>query len=105
METQPTVVIPDGSIDMNGQLSDVMSSLTDAMVPFILLSFVITLLFVVLYVVSMIRRRKLENAILDMQKVLHEMNEREKARSTPRPMSDPPKTSEDKILAARNPQE
>ncbi len=105
METQPTVVMPDGSIDINGQLPDIMSSLTDAMAPFILLSFVITLAFVVLYVVSMIRRRKLENAILDMQKVLHEMNEREKARQAPRPMSDVPRTSEDKILAAREPKE
>lgn len=106
METQPTIVVPEESIesiDISNQLSDVMSSLTETLAPYMLLSLVITLLFVVMYIVSQFRRRKLENAILDMQKVLHEMNEREKARLHPMPVNEKIMNSDDKIIATEGP--
>ena len=90
METQPaptpTVVVSEDaleSIDIGGQLTEVMGPLMDMLAPIMILSVVVTVLFVFMYILSMFRRRKLEKAILDMQKILHEMNERDKARSLP----------------------
>lgn len=106
METQPQIVIPEESLqslDVSNQLSDITTSLTDTFAPFILLSLVITGLFVMMHIISMFRRRKLENALFDMQRVLHEMNERDKARQGPRPL-DTAGNNNDRILAVTEPQ-
>lgn len=101
MDSEQTLLTPDGSTDISNQLFDMTSSITDALAPFMLLSFVITVAFVVLYVVSLIRRRKLENALFDIQKTLHEMNERDKARSKPRSTPNRPESRNETIAASK----
>ena len=48
-------------------------------------SLILGVVILVLWILSMIRHRKVQAAIFDMQEVLHEMNERDKVRSTPSP--------------------
>lgn len=69
--------------DLGSQLPDLTSSINDMLAPIMWLSVAISIVFIVLYISAMFRRRKLENALFDMQKTLHEINERDKARSTP----------------------
>ena len=85
------------SIDIGTQLPDVTASITDMLAPILWLSVVMTVVFVVLYVSSIVRRRKVENAVLNIQKTLHELNERDKARSTP--TSPPAPTSHGAVIA------
>ncbi len=100
METQQTVVIPEGSVDINEQLSDITASFSEMLAPFILLSLAVTAGFMILSIISMVRRRKLENALLDMQKTLHEMNERDKARDKPQQSQARPESRNETIAAA-----
>lgn len=91
-----------GSIDIGTQLPDITSSITDMLMPIVLLSLAMTVIFVGLYISSIVRRRRVENAIFDIQKTLHEMNERDKARSTPKPIVTPPpqpRSSDGAIIA------
>ena len=46
-------------------------------------SLVLTIIVVVMWIVAMWHRRKVQNAILDIQQTLHEMNERDKQRTRP----------------------
>lgn len=66
------------------------SSMTDMLTPFIWLSVALTIVFIVLYISSMLRRRKLENAIFAIQKSIEEMNERDKKRPVPHVPPTPP---------------
>ena len=100
MEFDPTIFIPDGSTEASDQLPDINSIIGDILGPFMWVSTALTVLIVILYVYSMMRRRKLEKALLDIQKTLSEMNERDKARSTPAPL---PKRSDDRIIALEQP--
>ena len=106
METQPaptpTVVVSEDaleSIDIGGQLTEVMGPLMDMLAPIMILSVVVTVLFVFMYILSMFRRRKVEKAILDIQKTLHEMNERDKARIKPATPAAQPRIHNDTIAA------
>lgn len=83
--------------DIGNQLT---SSITDMLGPVIWLSVALTIVFIVLYISAMIRRRKVENAVLDMQKLLHEMNERDKARMAPIHQVT---AKDDKIIALEQP--
>ncbi len=105
METNQTLYTNDGTTDLGTQLPNITSSITDMLGPFVLLSFVISVIFLVFYVIAMIRRRKLENALFDIQKNLSEMNARDKARGakiTPTPQ---PRTGSEKIAIAQSPDE
>lgn len=93
------------------QMPDLAASIQEALAPFILLSVIITVIFAVLYIVSLVRRWKVEQAILDIQKTIHEMNERDKARSTPvAPVVSPPPAEpirpgeRDRIIAKADPE-
>lgn len=59
-------------------------------------SLVLTLVFIVFWITAALHRRKVQNAIIDIQKTLHEMNERDKLRQTPTPQpviqTEPPVT-------------
>lgn len=78
---------PDGSsLDIGSRLPDIDSLLSSILGPIMWVSIIITVAFIALYVASILRRRKVENAILDIQKVIHEMNERDKKRNTQPPM-------------------
>jgi len=54
-------------------------------------SLVITVVIMVMWVLSWMHRRKVQNAILDIQSVLHEMNERAK---TTQPQTIPPENDQ-----------
>lgn len=47
-----------------------------------IVSSVITILILVLYIFSAVRKYKVQNAIFDIQKTLHEINDREKVANT-----------------------
>lgn len=79
--------------------TDLMSSLNDMLAPFIWLSVALTVVFVVFYVSAHLRRRKLENALFDIQGTLKEMNERDKARTAPTPPPLPQSNQHDTIIA------
>lgn len=83
------------------ELTDITASISDALGPIIWLSVAVTIIFVALYLSSIMRKRKVENAILDIQKTLHEMNERDKARSAPRPMPAPQAPAEKEPIIAK----
>ena len=101
MLSEQFLVGGDGSsIDTGNPLTSLTSSLSDALMPFIWLSVVLTIVFIVLYVSSMLRKRKVENAILDIQKTIHEMNERDKARSASTPRVQPQKLPEKEPIIA-----
>lgn len=89
----------DMSTEAGEPLVDV-SSLTDAAMPLLWLSASLTLLFIALYIRSSLKRRKLEKAILDIQKTVHEINERDKAQSA-RPKPPLPRSDSDRIIAAK----
>jgi|GEM_PF-6878349 len=57
-----------------------LSSLTSSLAPFILGSAVVTIVLVILYAISVISKWRANKAILDMKKILIEMNERDKLR-------------------------
>lgn len=89
----------DISTEAGEPLVDV-TSLTDAAMPLLWLSAALTLLFIALYIRSSLKRRKLEKAILDIQKTVHEINERDKSRSKPPvPL---PRSDDDRIIAKTN---
>jgi heme exporter protein D len=96
MDTQSPITTPE-SLDISNQLSDITSSMTETLAPFIFLSMALTVIFVIMYIVSVFRRRKVENAVLDMQKILHEMNEREKARTKSQPTPERPESRKEII--------
>lgn len=85
------------SAETGTQLPDLTGAVTDMLAPFMWLSVALTVLFVVFYVISMVRRRKLENALFDIQKNLRELNERDKARS--QPASPPRAPGQERIIA------
>lgn len=60
------------------------ASITNTLGPILLLSTILSVLLIIAYVFSVIRRYKVEKAILAMQKDIHEMNERQKS-DTPSP--------------------
>lgn len=68
--------------EISEPLADV-TSLIEALAPLLLLSLALTITVIGLYIRSSLKRRKLEKAILDIQKTVHEMNERDKARNMP----------------------
>lgn len=80
MQTQDVQEIQ--GIDTSTLFPDITSQLTEMMAPFLFASFALTAVFAILYISSALRRRKVEKAILDMQKMLHEMNERDKERKS-----------------------
>ena len=47
---------------------------------------VLSVVIMILYLVSLVRRWKVQTAILDIQKQVHEMNERQKAQVVPAPV-------------------
>jgi len=93
----------DTTIDASSLMPDLTSSITDMLAPFIWLSVALTVVFIVFYAMSMLRRRKVENAILDLQKILHEMNERDKSRGStpavPPRLERPPEKDRDRVIA------
>jgi len=97
MDIDQSLFTNDGAPDISTPLPNITSSITEILAPFILLSFVISIIFIVLYITAMIRRRKLENALFDIQKNLTEMNARDKARSEPINPPSPLHTSNEKI--------
>lgn len=95
MDTQ---LPPEFTTLQNSQLPDLNSMMDNILGPFMWLSLALTIVFVVLYALSIKRRRKVENAILDIQKILHEMNEREKQHSpSPAPQQN---QDNERIIAA-----
>lgn len=72
----------DNSTDSSSLLPDVSSSINDMLAPFIWFSVILTIVFVGLYIYSMVRRRRLENALFDIQKNIAELNERDKSRTS-----------------------
>lgn len=105
MESEQIVTVPTTqtqTIDINGQMSDMLSSLTETLAPMILLSLILSVLFIVMRIITMFRRRKVEKAIFDIQKTLHEMNERDKARSNPQQLPARPEFRNEIIADSRN---
>ena len=86
--------------DVTTLLPDFTESLSDTLAPIIWLSVALTVVFVVLYVVSIVRRRKLEHALLDIQKTLNEMNERDKQRTQPPTPASTPPPDRNRVIAA-----
>lgn len=90
------------STDITTQLlPNLSSSITDMLAPFLWLSVGLSIIFIALYISSILRRRKLEKAIFDIQKTVHEIDMRTKARSSPYTPSPPgiPPSSPDLIAA------
>lgn len=100
MNTDQIIYETSSPTDISNPLSSITSSLTDTLQPFIWLSLALTVLFGAFYITSFFRRRKLENALFDIQKNLREMNERDKVRSAT--IVTPPQLrhSSDRIIAA-----
>lgn len=91
--------------NLTDQLPDITGSITDALAPFIMLSVVSVAVFIIIYITSMIRRWKVDKAILAMQKDIREMNERDKQREAARTPSAPPvPTPPDQRIIAQKPQ-
>lgn len=63
--------------------SNLLPSVMSTLAPILLLSTILTVVLAVAYIFSVIRRYKVEKAILAMQKDIHELNERDRARSAP----------------------
>lgn len=106
MITEELLSGENGTVSTGDQLPDLTSSVSDMLAPIMWLSVLFTVIFIALYISSMVRRRKLENALFDMQKTLHEMNERDKARmATPTPPSPKLRTGSETIAAAESSQE
>lgn len=73
------------STDLGIDTSTLVSPITDMLAPILWLSVAFSVLFIAFFILSIFRRRKLENALFDIQKILSEMNERDKTRSLPAP--------------------
>lgn len=96
-------ILPEGQAAENTLLPDISSSITDLVAPFMWFSVVLTVVFIGLYLYSMMRRRRLENALFDIQKNIAEMNARDKARTvTPPPSPQPRIQSPAESVIARN---
>lgn len=76
------------------------SSLMDTLAPILLLSSILSIVLVVAYIFSVIRRYKVEKAILAMQKDIHEMNERQRSQNQAAPSEAKRIPSEDTTLIA-----
>lgn len=100
MDSNQLLDLQNGSVDTS-QLPDTGSLLNGLLGPVFWISIALTVLMIALYVFSMMRKRKLERAILDMQKILNEMNERDKARSNPM-LKQNQFEQQDKIIAKSN---
>lgn len=95
-------LLSDGQgIDTSSLMPDLTSQLTDLLAPVLMASAAVTIVFLALFISSTLRRRKVERAILDIQKTLHEMNERDKARLKPAAPPVPPQNDSDKLIAAK----
>lgn len=70
--------------DINSLIGQTMQPYAVFFTIFTIASIALTILILVLWILSMIRRRKMQAAIFDIQATLHEMNERDKARSPAR---------------------
>lgn len=68
------------STDSSNLLPDLSSSISNLLAPLIGLSVLLFIVFIGLYLYSMSRRRRLENALFDIQKNIAELNARDKAR-------------------------
>jgi hypothetical protein len=66
------------------------SALMASLMPFVILSVISTVLFIALYVFSLIRKFKVEKAIFESRNLLREMNERQKLALTPAPVEPNP---------------
>jgi len=89
--------------DPSGFMPDIASQLSDLLAPVLMASLVLTAVLFILYVSSYLRRRKVDRAILDIQKVLREMNEREKARLSSPPTPPPSRiTDRDNKIATES---
>ena len=86
-------------IDASTLFPDMTSQLTGMMAPFLIASLALSAVFAILYITSALRRRKVERAILDMKKILHEMNERDKDRYGP-PKPPRPLPSKNETIAS-----
>lgn len=74
--------------DLQSLLGDsTLQTLSDEFQSAIIVSIVMTAIFVVAYIMSQIRKRKVQNAIFGIQKDLHEMNERQKNAQTTAPVT------------------
>ena len=82
--------------------STLLPSIMSTLAPILLLSTILTIVLAVAYIFSVIRRYKVEKAILAMQKDIHELNERDRARSAAPEAPAVPVESE-RIIAADTP--
>lgn len=71
------------------QMPDITSSITAALLPFILALSIPMVLFAIFYIVTAVRRWKVEKAIFDIQKNVREINERERNRAEGLPLKPP----------------
>lgn len=69
--------------DVNSLVNQSLQPFAAFFMIFTIFSIALTIAIVVFWILSMVRRRKVQAAILDIQATLHEMNERDKARSAP----------------------
>lgn len=61
------------------------SAIMATLLPFLIISVLVSLLFAVLYILSIVRKFRVEKAIFETRDILREMNERQKAIATPVP--------------------
>lgn len=69
--------------------SDFGSSLGAFLLYITIASVVVTGAILVMWIMAQMRRRKVENATLEIRDILHEMNERDKQRTAPQPTPTP----------------
>jgi len=82
------------------------SSITNTLGPLLLLSTILSIIFVIAYIFSIIRRYKVEKAILAMQKDIHEMNERQRNQNQAiLPEAKPTPFEDTTLIAAETPKE
>ena len=67
------------SANPSAAINEALAPLVTIFTIFTIVSIVLMIGIFVLWIMSMIRTRKVQNAVFDIQKTLHEMNEREKA--------------------------
>ena len=104
MNTEQILLESPEATDISTQLPDITSSINDALGPLMWLSVALTIVFLSFYITAMFRRRKLENALFDIQKNISEMNERDKARSRPAASTVQPQRNNetDRIIAQKS---
>lgn len=66
------------SANPNTILSDAIAPLITLFTIFTVVTITVSIAVIVLWIMGMVRTHKVQNAVFDMQKVLHEMNERDK---------------------------